>query len=643
MCGLAGFIDTAQEHSSAVQLLQGMLARIAHRGPDDEGCWFERGIALGHRRLAIVELSPLGHQPMASASGRHVMVFNGEIYNHAALRAELEQRGARFRGHSDTEVLLELIERFGLAQAVQRCVGMFAVVVWDREEGVLRLARDRFGEKPLYYAHVDRRLLFGSELKALLAHPAMDRRIDPQSVHDVLAQGHVRAPHSIFAAARQVEPGGIVEFRVDRSDVAEPRLQRYWSHAEASAAGLQRPFTGSFDDAVQAVTQRLEESVSLQMQADVPLGAFLSGGIDSSLVVALMQRYTRQPVRTYSIGFHHDTLDEAAHARAVARHLGTAHTEWYVDAAEALSLVPSLAQHYDEPLADASQLPTLILARLTRRDVTVALSGDGADELFGGYPKYALGRRLLQRRGRRLVGCAAGLLSRGVTRPLSRVLPGALSRQVPWHRVDAVAAVFGARSNAAMATHLSALNRQPRRYMAAALRTLPQNLAAAEHPGLVQMDYRRQAMLADTQNYLCGDILVKVDRATMAASLESRAPFLDHRVLELAASLPSAHLFDGDQGKRVLRAALRRLVPAELVDRPKAGFIPPLGGWLRGPLRSWAEDTLASAAAAQLLDVAACRQLLALHCSSRFDFSARLWPMLTLAAWSERWIGRSPE
>ncbi|WP_431048564.1 asparagine synthase (glutamine-hydrolyzing) [Roseateles sp. L2-2] len=629
MCGIAGLFQSPDASADRSGELHRMLQSIRHRGPDDQGDWQGGGVFLGQRRLSIVDLSPLGHQPMAAVSGRYVIVYNGEIYNHAALRQECQDRGIQFRGHSDTETLLALIDLFGLKAALDRCIGMFAIALWDRERNVLTLARDRLGEKPLYVAANDRELVFASELKAIRQTALGALRVDPGAVLDLLSYGYIGRSRSVLADVEQVRPGEIREYRFDGGRLRQQHSV-YWSAVDALFAARAKPFQGSFDEATQAVTALLSDAVGQQMQADVPLGAFLSGGIDSSLVVALMQRQASRPVRTYSIGFNDPRLDEASYAKAVADHLGTEHTQWYVDESEILKLVPDIAGYYDEPLADPSQLPTIILARLTRRDVTVALSGDGADELFGGYPKYWEGPRLFDRSGRRAMGWGASLVG-GLISPAASLLPASWTRRVPLHRVESVATLYGASGRHAFIDNLNKLNRGARRFMSAAASAAAGDTSAPSWVG--DLSLQRAAMLTDVQNYLPNDILVKVDRATMSASLESRAPFLDHRVYEFAASLPEAYLYGDGQGKRVLRAALAGLVPQQLIDRPKAGFSPPIGQWLRGSLRPWAQELLHDRSAAEFLDLAECRRLLDLHTESRFDLSARLWPILSFAHW----------
>jgi asparagine synthase (glutamine-hydrolysing) len=625
MCGIAGILLTpaAKSVGSMEAHLDRMLQTLHHRGPDGAGTHTEGPLALGHRRLAIVDLSPLGRQPMQAASGRHVIAFNGEIYNHASLRQELQATGIKFRGRSDTEVLLALIDQVGLQPALERCTGMFAIALWDRATQTLHLARDRLGEKPLYWGRCNGLWLFGSELKALRAHPAFDAGIEPLSMAALLRHGYIPAPHSIHRGVSQVRPGAIVSI----TPGAEPVERRWWTPAQAVARGTQAPWTGIYEDAVTSLETLLRQAVGDQMQADVPLGAFLSGGIDSSLIVALMQAQASRAVQSYTIAFDESGVNEAPHAAAVARHLGTRHTELTVTSADALATVPLLASMYDEPLGDSSQIPTALVARLARQHVTVALSGDGGDEFFGGYRKYALGERLRAWPGRRALGAAMHGLPLGL-------LEG-LERRVGRHRLASPRARslrhwLSAADDRTLALRLSEMNACSDQLLALPVRSEVLQLDDTV-PGL---DYRRTAMLLDSQHYLPDDVLVKVDRATMHASLESRAPLLDHRIAEFAARLPTAWLCDARGGKRILREVLYRHVPAVLVDRPKQGFSVPLARWLRGELRGWASDLMQdSPRTSHLVNLPAARTLLDDHLQGRRDNSAALWPLLSLLAW----------
>ncbi len=622
MCGLAGVRDlrSATPGDELRRAVASMGGALVHRGPDDHGVFADpaAGVALAHRRLAIVDLSPTGHQPMTSPSGRFVVVFNGEIYNFRDLRAQLVGRGTSFRGRSDTEVLVAGFEEWGVEETLRRCNGMFALAVWDRQTGVLTLARDRLGEKPLYYGRFGDVVLFGSELSALRRHPAFDGDVDRDALATYLRLGYVPAPRSIHRNVRKLPAG--TTLRIGPSgEVGEPRP--YWSLAEAARRGADDPWRGDLADAADELEARLAAAVDQRLFADVPVGAFLSGGVDSSTVVALAQARGGAPVRTFTIGFEEDGFNEAAHARAVARHLGTAHTELVVTAADALALVPRLPQLWDEPFADASQIPTHLVSALARRSVTVALSGDGGDELFGGYSRYQWTRtawatarrvpRVLRRAGSPLgerLGCVAGAAKVGRAARLLDVdgpldLYGRLVSHWPDDRVlvDGRADdVFGAAG--------------------ATVRGLP---------------LTRRLQVVDGLTYLPDDILVKVDRASMAVGLECRVPLLDHALVEWALRLPEALTVGDGRGKRVLREVLHRHVPRDLVDRPKQGFGVPIGAWLRGPLRPWAEDLLAPDRLRHegYLDPAPVRALWRRHLDGTVDASFRLWDVLQFQAW----------
>ena len=637
MCGLAGFVHLDdREHPARSGILSSMLRTIAHRGPDDEGTWFDERIALGHRRLSILELSPLGHQPMTSKCGRYVMSFNGEIYNHGSLRTDLEKRGVAFVGRSDSEVLLALIAELGLARALTRCVGMFAIALWDRAEQRLQLARDRFGEKPLYHGICNGVLLFGSELRALREHPSFDPTLDPHAVTGLLEYGWITAPRSIYRSISKVPVGSIVTWQFPRSGLAHDsacrpscRTDSYWSILEVARAGFASPYEGSITDAVDRVEALLREAVALQMQADVPLGAFLSGGIDSSIVVALMQAQSTRQIKTFTIGFHDRSMDEAVHAKRVAAHLGTDHTELYVRPEEALALIPKLPLMYDEPLADSSQIPTFFVAQLARRSVTVSLSGDGGDELFGGYRKYGLGRRIDAVPARRLI---AGLASAVPDRAVEAV--GRRVTALRPSRIDSIRILFGARSPMELWQRLSRVNRSPESLLASGFRATLGSEGQAT-PGIdSRFGFLRTAMTQDAATYLPDDVLAKVDRASMSVSLESRAPLLDHRVAEFAAQLPDALLCDARGGKRPLRELVYRYVPRELVDRPKQGFCLPMARWLRNELREWAYSVFEPGRGGpEVLDLGACRRLLDEHMTGVDDASPQLWAAITLQTW----------
>ncbi len=651
MCGIAGFLDLAPARDAAS--LQATVAAMAdtlrHRGPDDAGVWVDAaaGVALGFRRLAIIDLSPHGRQPMASADGRYVVVFNGELYNFRALRADLERAaGVRFRGHSDTEVLVEAIAHWGLRAALDRFNGMFAFAVWDCHERRLHLVRDRLGEKPLYYGWVGGCFLFGSELAALRAHPAFDAEIDRGAVALYLRLGCVPAPYSIYRGIAKLPPGTLLTVPADDPG-ARPRPAAYWSARAVAERGAQAPLRGPVREIVAQLDALLRDAVRLRLEADVPLGAFLSGGIDSSTVVALMQAQSARPVKTFTIGFHEADYDEARHAAAVARHLGTEHTALYLTPDEALAAIPRLPTLYDEPFADPSQLPTFLVAELARGAVTVALSGDGGDELFGGYNRYFWGRSIWQKVGwlpRGVRGTAVAALTAlspeawgAVFARLGPALPRGVRQSNPGDKLHKLAEVLDADHAEALYLRLVSHWKEPAALVpgAAEPATLLTDRAAwADLP-----DFTQRMMFLDTVTYLPDDILTKLDRATMAVSLEARVPLLDHRVVEFAWRLPLALKIRRGQGKWLLRQVLDRYVPRALVERPKMGFGVPLDAWLRGPLRDWAEALLDEGRLRRdgLLDPAPIRAKWREHLSGQRNWQYYLWDVLMLQAWLEQW------
>jgi asparagine synthase (glutamine-hydrolysing) len=651
MCGIAGFVQTGGLSPQAARdELGAMAASLSHRGPDDEGFWVApaAGVALCHRRLSVIDLSPLGSQPMRSASGRFTVTFNGEIYNFRALRAELAALGNTFSGGSDTEVLLAAVDQWGVIGALERSRGMLAFGLWDEAEHVLWLARDRFGEKPLYYADFGRVLVFGSELKALRRHSAWNTDIDRDVLGLFLRRGFVPAPHTIFERVRKVRPGCALRICVDggRLRVEEREYWRPSMLAEASAPG-ERLDEHSLVEQVHAA---LEDSIRLQMVADVPVGAFLSGGIDSSLVVALMQRASTQPVRTFSIGFDEEGYNEAPYARRVAGHLGTRHTELIVSSRDALDVIPRLPQMYDEPFGDSSQIPTFLVSSLARRDVTVALSGDGGDELFGGYPRYLSVRdrwRNLQRAPAALRRCAARLLEQIPAWALGPVAAPAMAisrwrgRQQVADRIQERASAWGAGSVPELYDALTAFWQPAERFVLGATAERRRPKAAAHIPagGAIA-----QMMYADTCCYLPDDILVKVDRAAMAVSLETRVPLLDPQVARAAWRIPAAlHLKDG-KGKWVLRQILERYVPRELFDRPKSGFAVPVARWLRRDLREWADALLDPVLIRRdgYFAAAPIERRWRQHVRAEMDWSFHLWGLLMFQAWLADFGRRDP-
>ncbi|MEO5589180.1 MAG: asparagine synthase (glutamine-hydrolyzing), partial [Gemmatimonadaceae bacterium] len=597
MCGIAGLLkhDSGTESLEAVG--RAMTDAIVHRGPDDEGLWSDReaGVLLGFRRLAIIELSALGHQPMASVSGRYQMVFNGEVFNHNDLRAVLERDGWRFRGHSDTEVILASFERWGIVPAVQKFIGMFAIAVWDTRDRKLSLIRDRLGIKPVYYYHRRGIVAFASELKCITKVPGFDASIDRNAVAAYLRYLYIPAPQTIYQFARKLLPGHILT--VDESTAAPLESQPYWSVEAACGDGRQNLFRGDETEAVDELTRLLSDAVRLRMEADVPLGALLSGGVDSSTVVSLMQANATSPTRTFSIGFPGTVHDESVHAASIAARLGTDHTEMQVTADDALAVVPLLAEMFDEPLADPSQIPTYLVSKLARREVTVALSGDGGDELFAGYDRYLHGERMipelqrLPRNVRRGAAMLAGAGSAGfwdrTYGKVSPLLPPASRHRLPGQKIRKLGYMMSLNSSNDMYRSLLSTWQDPAALLADADGTGRIEGMLEANAGLPLLD---RMMVVDQATYLADDLLAKVDRASMAVSLEARVPILDHRVVEFSWTLPRHLKIRDGRGKWVLRQVLYRFIEPSLVDRPKVGFTVPIADWLRGPLRPWAED-----------------------------------------------------
>lgn len=597
---------------------------------------------MGHRRLAIVDLTPEGHQPMRSEDGRFVLSFNGEIYNFRRLRAELEVAGVRFRGRSDTEVLLRGVMEWGLAATLSKAVGMFSLALWDRDTGALRLARDRMGEKPLYYGWIGGTFLFASELKALRRYPAWRGKIDRRVLPLYLRHGYVPAPFSIYEGIRKLTPGTVLTV----SGSAPGRMPEpvpFWSLRDVAGRGAAGPATGDGKAALNELEGVLGEVISEQMMADVSLGAFLSGGVDSSTVVALMQARSARPVRTFTIGFHEAGYDEAGFAREVARHIGTDHTELYVTPAEAMEVIPRLASIYDEPFGDSSQIPTYLVARLARQQVAVALSGDGADELFGGYNRYVHAERLWRRAQRLPASARAGLS--GVLRsvPTTRwdaafraagvLVPAARRVPQPGDRVHKLGRLLRVRSAGEMYSEFFSLWSDTSEVVPG---VCPHTTVVDDPGQWPDLDsHVLRSMFLDQITYLPDDILVKVDRATMAVSLESRAPFLDHRVVELSWRLPMELKIRGGVGKWALREVLYRHVPRTLIERPKMGFAVPVDRWLRAPLREWAEGLLdrGRLSAEGFFDAEVLQRRWREHLSGAQNWSAQLWPVLMFQAW----------
>lgn len=635
MCGIVG---TFGSPGISLEWVRGAADRLAHRGPDASATWLdsEGAIGLGHRRLAIQDLSQAGAQPMSSACGRYHIVFNGEIYNHLSLRAALSPR--MWRGHSDTETLLECVVEWGVARTLQAMVGMFAFALFDRTERRLILARDRFGEKPLYFGYAGRAFVFASELKGLRDAPSFDATVDRDSLSQYVQRGFVPAPRSIYSSIRKLQPGTWLELtraRVAACELPEPNT--YWSAQEVALAGAANPLEIGTDDAVQQLDAVLGTAIKGQMLSDVPLGAFLSGGIDSSTIVALMQKQSAAPVRTFSIGFEEAEFDESAAARQVADHLGTHHTELMARGDDMLPLVRNLPAIYDEPFADSSQLPTLLVSRLARSHVTVALSGDGGDELFAGYSRYHLAERGWSRLSRIPFG-----LRRALAASVRAVPVGGWNGILGMARVAKLAGA-GMTGDRILKAADILLSRDSRELYLGLnqfwRRESPVLHGSPDRPP--PMEWRRElsltqrAMLHDVLTYLPDDILTKVDRASMAFSLETRVPFLDHRVYELAWRMPMGLKVRDGRGKQVLRELLYRYVPPALVERPKQGFAVPLAAWLRGPLREWASELLdpAKLRQEQYLDARLVTQRWQEHQSRSRSWHHELWTVLMFQAW----------
>lgn len=664
MCGLTGFLAPASSWpDDASECVRRMAAALHHRGPDDGGVWAdaESGIALAHRRLSILDLSPAGHQPMVSATGRYVVAFNGEIYNHLDLRKKLDglpvdsgvgfsdrQVGRPWRGHSDTETLLAAFEAWGVERTLTNAVGMFAIALWDRETRLLTLARDRMGEKPLYYGWVRGVLAFGSELKALRAFPGFDNSIERRALALYMRHNYVPAPWSIYENIWKLPPGCFVQFAAQGASTHVPpkgrgEIRAYWSAQTAAEQGLSNPFRGDENEAVGELERHLKQSIAGQMIADVPLGAFLSGGIDSTTVVALMQAQSSKPVRTFTIGFHEGEYNEAQHAKVVAQHLGTEHTELYVTPDQALAVIPKLPALYDEPFADSSQIPTFLVAQLARQHVTVSLSGDGGDELFGGYNRYfwamALWRKLtrvpgpMRRFGAMSITAMPPVLWDRFFGFMEPMVPERFRYANPGDKLHKLAGLLAARKPEEIYLRLVSHWDSPASLVLGSEE--PATVITDPAAWLDCPDLAHRMMYLDAVTYLPDDILVKVDRAAMGVSLETRVPLLDHRVFEFAWRLPLSMKVHNGQGKWLLKQVLYKHVPRELVERPKMGFGVPIDHWLRGPLREWAADLLDESRLKRegFFDARQIRDKWAEHLSGRRNWQYHLWDVLMFQAW----------
>lgn len=646
MCGITGFLNAVKiESDEAFHRVSRMANTLRHRGPDDAGLWIdvEGGIALGHRRLSIVDLSPSGHQPMHSPSGRYVLVFNGEIYNHVDMRNDLGMQQSSsslhfpWRGYSDTETLLAGFDYWGIEKTLNRCIGMFAIALWDRKEACLTLARDRLGEKPLYYGWQNGVFLFGSELKSLRAHPSFKNELDRGAVALFLRHNYVPAPYSIYHGVYKLPAGTWVCIKANNPH-ADLKPHTYWSLADVAENGQAEPFIATDSEAVDALDLILRDAVSRQMMADVPLGALLSGGVDSSTVVSLMQAQSHRPIKTFTIGFNEATFNEADHAKAVAMHLGTDHTELYVTPRQALDVIPRLPFLYDEPFADASQIPTFLVSQMARQHVTVALSGDAGDELFGGYNRYTVAAELLKARSRLPAGV------RTVLANTIRMLPtgtwnllGKLGKfPDASEKIRKICDVITASSQEEIYYRLVSNWNNPCDLVISAHEPPTMLSSTKAWPKLMQFEH--QMMALDALSYLTDDVLVKVDRAAMGVSLESRLPFLDHRVVEFAWRLPLHQKIRNRQGKWVLRQVLYKYVPQALIDRPKKGFSVPIADWLRGPLREWGESLLGESRLQSegIFHAAPIRRMWSEHLSGKRNSQYQLWSILMFQVWLEQ-------
>jgi asparagine synthase (glutamine-hydrolysing) len=637
MCGITGYwSDQAPDADLAIR----MAARLESRGPDDAGAWTDKaaGLALAHRRLAILDLSPAGHQPMASPCGRYVLVYNGEIYNHQNLRKELEAKGSAFewRGHSDTETLLAALRYWGVERTLERLNGMFAFALWDAIERKLLLARDRMGIKPLYYGRSGDTFLFGSELKALTVHPDWQGEVNRDALALYMRHNYVPAPWSIYKGISKLQSGHFVVITNSGHDIGTPVC--YWDLAQIAEQGIASSY-GEPEVMIEELDALLRDAIGQRMVADVPLGAFLSGGYDSTTVTALMQAQSDRPVKTFSIGFHEENYNEAIHAKAVAKHLGTEHTELYVTPEEAMSVIPKLPTIYDEPFSDSSQIPTFLVSQLTRRHVTVSLSGDGGDELFFGYGRYYTGERIWGKFGRvplsvrRLAAWIVHYVPRKTLEKAMAVVPKRLRIQHIADRLPKLAEILVHPSGEAFYRQLVSHWKEPDQLIQGAAE--PDTILSRPDrlPRLPSL--RERMMYLDMMTYLPDDILTKVDRASMAVSLEARVPLLDHRVVEFAWQVPTEYKYRDGKGKWLLRQVLYRYIPKEIMNRPKKGFGVPIEHWLRGPLREWAEELLDEQRLRQedFFDAKSIRKMWEEHLSGKRRWHYYLWDVLMFQAW----------
>ncbi len=642
MCGFSGFYAGEQFTSDVTALLNSMGMAIFNRGPDSSGVWYDQEASVGfvHRRLAIVDLSAAGHQPMPSHSGRYMMAYNGEVYNHESIRAQLEQISPRsWRGHSDTETLLAAIEQWGLMVTLQKASGMFGLALWDQQSKTLQLARDRFGEKPLYYGWQQGCFLFGSQLNALRAHPAFKPVINRDAITLLLRHNYIPAPYSIYQQIFKLLPGTILTLDANKQLTTDS----YWSARDAMMQSVGSLDNSSVEQQLVSLEQTLKNAVSAQMAADVPLGAFLSGGVDSSLIVALMQSQSNKPVKTFSIGFDDPRFNEAEFAREVAKHLGTEHTDLYVTADDALAVVPKLAEIYDEPFSDSSQIPTYLVSQIARQHVTVSLSGDAGDELFCGYNRYLLTARLWNKLNRvpvvlrKLASSLITVIPIQSWNQFGKLLPANLQLSNLGDKLHKAASVLACRDIEQLYLGLVSHWQNPEQVVIGSKE--PQTVLTDPERKANFVDPILQMMAQDTLSYLPDDILVKVDRAAMAVSLETRVPFLDHSVLEHAWRIPLDLKLRNGKSKWCLREILYKYVPKDLIERPKMGFAVPLDAWLRGPLMSWADNLLAEGRLREegFFDVEVIGRMWQEHKSGKRNWQYQLWDVLMFQSWYEKY------